>query len=128
MFNADLGSARADFPGGDAETLFQSGRKLLQLPEHVKIWSGHDYPPEEQNGRLPCMTVRDQREQNKHLKSTIQMDDFVKMRKERDASLAEPKLLNQALQINIRAGRLPPPSSSGLRMIHMPLKLEDHVW
>jgi glyoxylase-like metal-dependent hydrolase (beta-lactamase superfamily II) len=128
MFNADLGSARADFPGGDAKTLFLSGKKLLQLPEHVKIWSGHDYPPEDQKGRLPWMTVRDQREKNKHLKTGIEVDDFVTLRQQRDASLAEPRLLNQALQINIRAGRLPSPSAAGLRVIQMPLKLDDCTW
>lgn len=128
MFIADLGSARADFPGGDAEALFASGKKLLQLPEHIKIWSGHDYPPEEHKGRLPWMTVRDQREQNKHLKTGMKVDDFVALRQQRDASLAEPKLLNQALQINIRAGRLPPASNAGLRMIHVPLRLGDNLW
>lgn len=128
MFNADLGSARADFPGGDAQMLFQSGRKLLALPDHVKIWSGHDYPPEHQQDRLPWMIVRDQRKQNRHLKADVTESDFVKLQQQRDATLGEPKLLNHALQINIRAGRLPTPSASGLRMIHTPLKLDGEIW
>lgn len=128
MFNADLGSARADFPGGDAKMLFRSGRKLLELPDHVKIWSGHDYPPDDEKGRLPWMTVHDQREQNKHLKLDISEDDYVRLRRQRDATLAEPRLLHQALQINIRAGHLPPPSASGMRVIHVPLKLNGTQW
>lgn len=128
MFNPDLGSARADFPGGDARMLFRSGRKLLTLPEHVKIWSGHDYPPDDQKGRMPWMTVRDQRETNKHLKLDIHEDEYVTMRRQRDATLAEPTLLYQALQINIRAGRLPPPSASGLRMMLVPLKVDSAQW
>ncbi|RVX74952.1 hypothetical protein B0A52_01229 [Exophiala mesophila] len=128
MFHADLGSARADFPGGDAQMLFRSGRKLLQLPDHVKIWSGHDYPPEDQKGRVPWMTVRQQRDQNKHLKEDVTETDFVALRQQRDATLGPPKLLDQSLQINIRAGRLPRPSSSGLRMLHVPLKLEHAQW
>lgn len=128
MFNADLGSARADFPGGDAKMLFRSGRKLLELPDHVKIWSGHDYPPDDEKGRLPWMTVHDQREQNKHLKSDISEDDYVRLRRQRDATLAEPRLLHQALQINVRAGRLPLPSASGMRVIHVPLKLKWTQW
>lgn len=108
--------------------LFRSGRNLLTLPDNVKIWSGHDYPPEDEQGRAPYMTVRDQRVTNKHLKTDINEDEFVALREQRDATLAEPKLLNQALQMNIRAGNLPLPSSSGLRMLHMPLKLDNCQW
>ncbi|KAK5047327.1 hypothetical protein LTR84_006849 [Exophiala bonariae] len=128
MFNADLGSARADFPGGDARTLFRSGRSLLNLPDDVKIWSGHDYPPEDKQERAPYMTVREQRETNKHLKMDIDEDQFVALRKKRDATLDEPRLLHQALQMNIRGGRLPLPSPAGVRMLQIPLKLDHCQW
>lgn len=74
------------------------------------------------------MTVREQRETNKHLKTGIDEDEFVALRKERDATLDEPRLLHQALQMNIRGGRLPLPSSSGVRMLQVPLKLNNCQW
>ncbi|KAJ5495733.1 Glyoxylase B2 [Penicillium diatomitis] len=127
LFHADLGSARCDFPGGDALNLFQSGRKLLSLGDHVKIWPGHDYPPA---GREPTawMTVADQRRQNKHLRDQVTQDEFVKMRMERDEGLNAPKLLHQSLQINIRAGRLPKAEESGYRLLHLPLNLNGLDW
>ncbi|KAK5073282.1 hypothetical protein LTR70_010420 [Exophiala xenobiotica] len=128
VFNADLGSARADFPGGSAEDLFRSGRKLLSLPNDVKIYTGHDYPPEGREAPLPYMSVRDHRGKNKHLKDGTSEKDFVKLRRERDVTLAEPKLLHQSLQMNIRAGRLPAPTDTGLRMLHIPLKMKEAQW
>ncbi|CAG8948102.1 unnamed protein product [Penicillium salamii] len=124
LFHADIGTARCDFPGGDAKDLFQSGRKLLSLPGHVKIWTGHDYPPA---GRepMPWLSVQDHRELNKHLKDGVNEDMFVALRQERDAGLAAPRLLHQSLQINIRAGRLPAPTEAGQRLLHVPLKIED---
>ncbi|CAG7951017.1 unnamed protein product [Penicillium salamii] len=124
LFHADIGTARCDFPGGDAKDLFQSGRKLLSLPGHVKIWTGHDYPPA---GRepMPWLSVQDHRELNKHLKDGVNEDTFVALRQERDAGLAAPRLLHQSLQINIRAGRLPAPTEAGQRLLHVPLKIED---
>ncbi|CAG8211347.1 unnamed protein product [Penicillium olsonii] len=128
LFHADIGTARCDFPGGDAKDLFQSGRKLLSLPGHVKIWTGHDYPPAGRSEPVPWMSVHDHRELNKHLKEGITEDEFVAMRQERDAGLAAPKLLHQSLQINIRAGRLPAPTEAGQRLLHVPLKLSDDPW
>ncbi|KAJ6190396.1 hypothetical protein N7519_000417 [Penicillium mononematosum] len=111
LFHVDIGTARCDFPGGNANDLFRSGRKLLSLSDHVKIWTGHDYPP--QDGVTPCLGE----------------EEFVALRKERDAGLAEPKLLHQSLQINIRAGRLPSPTKFGQRLLHLPLKLtEEEAW
>ncbi|KAJ9303054.1 hypothetical protein DTO271G3_428 [Paecilomyces variotii] len=127
LFNVDIGTARCDFPGGSANDLYNSGRKLLSLPDHVKIWPGHDYPPEGR-GPVPWISVKAHREKNTHLNDKVTEDEFVTFRKERDAKLAEPRLLHQSLQMNIRAGRLPKPTESGHRMLHLPLKLRVLEW
>ncbi|KAJ5302977.1 hypothetical protein N7476_009776 [Penicillium atrosanguineum] len=121
LFHADIGTARCDFPGGDATDLFQSGRKLLELPDDIKIWPGHDYPPD---GRepIPWMSVRDQKKLNKHLGDKVSKKEFVGMRNERDKTLNAPRLLHQSLQVNIRAGRLPK-VEEGFRMLRLPLKV-----
>lgn len=124
----DIGTARCDFPGGDAKDLFQSGRRLLSLPNHVKIWTGHDYPSGGRTEPVPWMTVQDHKQLNRHLKDGVSEEEFVTLRKERDAALAAPKLLHQSLQINIRAGRLPAPANSGFRLLHLPLKLSGETW
>jgi len=157
IFHADIGTARCDFPGGSADHLYHSGRRLLSLPDHVKIWTGHDYPPappstekaaathegvdhdfppprlgaeREMPPRPPtsCMTVREHRQQNRHLKDGISRDEFVLMRTERDSSLGAPRLLHQSLQVNIRAGRLPKPNDVGFRLLHVPMRLGDLGW
>lgn len=124
----DIGTARCDFPGGSAKNLYYSGRRLLSLPDDVKIWTGHDYPPESRVDPVPWMTVQEHRAQNKHLRDGITEEEFVAQRKKRDASLGEPKLLHQSLQTNIRAGRLPKPTESGHRMLRLPLKLGGVQW
>ncbi|GJN73887.1 metallo-beta-lactamase domain-containingprotein [Purpureocillium lilacinum] len=124
LFNADVGSARCDFPGGDAKKLFASVRKLLGHPEQFKIWTGHDYPPESRDGPVAAMTVAEQRARNKHLKDGVAEDEFVKWRTERDATLSEPRLIHQALQVNIRAGKLPAETAAGDRLLHVPIKTE----
>ncbi len=123
-----MGTARADFPGGDAAALFASGRKLLSLPGHVTVWSGHDYPPEGRDAPVSRMTVAEHRARNKHLHDAIQQDDFVNLRKQRDATLSEPKLLHPSLQMNLRAGKLPEPTSLGQRMLSVPLKVGQLEW
>ncbi|OJD32618.1 metallo-beta-lactamase domain protein [Diplodia corticola] len=123
LFHPDVGTARTDFPGGSADDLFLSGRRLLSLPDTVKIWTGHDYPPEGRTEPISCVTVRDHRIQNKHLKDGVTHDAFVAQRKERDAQLAAPRLLHQSLQVNIRGGHLPRPTESGHRFLHLPVKL-----
>lgn len=127
LFHADIGTARCDFPGGNASNLFHSGRKLLNLDDHVKIWPGHDYPPEGRDP-IPWMSVRDQKLQNKHLKETVSEEEFVSKRTERDGILSQPRLLHPSLQVNIRAGRLPRAGEFGLRMLHLPLKLGGLEW
>lgn len=128
IFHPDIGTARCDFPGGSASDLFTSGRKLLSLPGHVKIWTGHDYPPDGRDAPVPWMTVQDHRMLNKFLKDNISEEEFVALRKERDSQLGEPRLLHQSLQVNIRAGRLPKPTEGGFRFLHLPLKLKGVKW
>jgi glyoxylase-like metal-dependent hydrolase (beta-lactamase superfamily II) len=128
IFHVDIGSARADFPGGSAEAIYKSGRKLLALPDHTKIWVGHDYPPDGRDAPVPCVTVSQQRQENKHLKDGTPEHEFVKMRNERDQKLAAPKLLHQSLQINIRGGKLPKETKEGQRLLHLPLTISGSPW
>ncbi|KAJ5928965.1 putative metallo-hydrolase [Penicillium verhagenii] len=122
------GTARCDFPGGDAKDLFQSSRKLLALDDHVKIWPGHDYPPEGRDSPIPWLSVADHRKQNKHVGDVVSEKEFVALRTERDAKLNAPRLLHQSLQVNIRAGQLPKPLDSGYRILRLPLKLNGLEW
>ncbi|TPX18701.1 uncharacterized protein E0L32_002558 [Thyridium curvatum] len=128
IFHSDIGTARCDFPGGSANTLYQSSRRLLELPPHVKIWAGHDYPPEGRGDPVPFLTVAEHREQNKHISDGISEEDFVALRTARDMQLAEPRLLHQSLQINIRGGRMPSPTQAGLRLLHLPMKPRGLAW
>ncbi|KAJ9604742.1 hypothetical protein H2200_010856 [Cladophialophora chaetospira] len=128
IFHADIGTARCDFPGGSSTNLFASGRKLLALGDEVKVWTGHDYPPEGRDTPVPWMTVRQHKQQNKHLKEGVSEREFVALRDERDAKLGEPRLLHQSLQMNIRAGRIPKSASSGPAMLHLPLKGKGMKW
>jgi glyoxylase-like metal-dependent hydrolase (beta-lactamase superfamily II) len=122
IFHTDIGSARCDFPGGSATDLFVSGRRLLSLPDHVKIWTGHDYPPPDRREPVPYVTVGDHKKQNAHLRDGVSEEEFVKMRSARDEVLGAPRLLHQSLQMNIRAGRLPEATEVGQRLMHVPLK------
>lgn len=131
LFQPDVGSARCDFPGGDANALYHSVvDKLYSLPEDCRIYVGHDYPPGG-SGRTEARafaTVAEQRKENKHIRDDVAEDQFIAWRKERDSNLAEPRLLHQSLQFNIRAGRLPEATEHGHRFLHVPLKVSDDVW
>jgi len=120
LFAPDLGSARADFPGGDAHTLYHSARRLMTLPEETRLYLCHDYPPE---GRevLTCATVGEQRAKNKHLADGIDEASFVDMRVKRDKTLSLPVLMLPSVQVNMRAGHLPPPESNGVSYIKIPI-------
>ncbi|KAK4196301.1 putative Zn-dependent hydrolase [Triangularia verruculosa] len=107
LFLPDVGSARCDFPGGDAVQLYHSVQTLFSLPPNYKIYSGHDYPPGDRQDPVPYATVAEQQERNKHLKVGTTQEEFVNWRQERDSVLGEPRLLHQSLQVNIREGRLP---------------------
>ncbi|KAL4978715.1 beta-lactamase-like protein [Aspergillus desertorum] len=130
LFHVELGTARCDFPFGSAESLYRSGQRLLSFPSHVRIWAGHDYPPDGPEGRppVPCTSVGEHREKNKHLKMGVSEKDFVALRKGRDDGLAPPRLLHAALQINIRGGRMPDVMAEGLRLTHLPLKFDGVRW
>ncbi|MGJ8528444.1 MBL fold metallo-hydrolase [Maritalea sp.] len=112
LFMPDGGSARADFPGGDARTLYRSVMRVLQLPDETRLFMCHDYGP---NGRdIQWETsVHAEREHNIHVKDGITEDEFVKMREERDASLDMPKLIIPSLQVNMRGGKMPPADDQG---------------
>ena len=108
LFMPDVGTARCDFPGGNAHTLYQSVRKLLSLPPETRLFMCHDYPPEGRAAQWEC-TVADQRARNIHVHDGVSEAEFVAMRTKRDAGLALPVLLLPSVQVNIRAGELPPP-------------------
>ncbi|WP_105104386.1 MBL fold metallo-hydrolase [Microbulbifer pacificus] len=121
LFLPDVGSARCDFPGGDARSLYRSVRKLLGLPEHTRMFMCHDYPP---NGSRPHQcetTVGEQKRNNIHLKEGISEEQFVKMRTERDATLGMPRLIIPSIQVNIRAGQMPPAEDNGTVYLKVPV-------
>jgi glyoxylase-like metal-dependent hydrolase (beta-lactamase superfamily II) len=120
LFMPDSGSARADFPGGDARTLYRSIKRILSLPPETTLYMCHDYGP---GGRefAWTTTVAEQREHNIHVRDGISEDAFVKLRTERDAGLAVPNLLLPAIQVNMRAGHLPPPEDNGVSYLKLPL-------
>jgi glyoxylase-like metal-dependent hydrolase (beta-lactamase superfamily II) len=120
LFMPDVGTARCDFPGGDAHELYRSIRKLLALPADMRLFMCHDYPPE---GREPAWetTVRAQRERNIHVHDGVSEEQFVAMRQARDATLAMPTLILPAVQVNVRAGEFPPPEANGVRYLKIPL-------
>lgn len=120
LFMPEVGTARCDFPGGNAHELYRSIRKLLDLPGETRLFTCHDYPPE---GRGPAWetTVRDQRNRNIHVRDGVTEEQFVAMRQARDATLAMPTLILPSVQINIRAGELPLPEANGVRYLKIPL-------
>ena len=120
LFMPDTGSARCDFPGGDARTLYRSIRRLLGLPASTKLYLCHDYPPD---GRAAaCMTtVGEQRSANIHVRDGIGEDDFVALRTKRDATLEMPALLLPAIQVNMRCGAFPEAEDNGVSYLKIPL-------
>ena len=120
LFMPDVGTARCDFPGGNAHTLYQSVRKLLSLPPETRLFMCHDYPPEGRAAQWEC-TVADQRARNIHVHDGVSEAEFVAMRTKRDASLAMPVLILPSVQVNIRAGELPPPEANGVSYLKIPL-------
>ena len=122
LFMPDYGTARADFPGGDAATLYRSIQRILALPDETRLFVGHDYLPE--TGRTEFVwetTVGEERRANVHIGGGVSEADFVARRNARDAVLGKPKLILPSLQVNIRAGDLPPPEPSGKRFLKLPV-------
>jgi glyoxylase-like metal-dependent hydrolase (beta-lactamase superfamily II) len=120
LFMPDVGSARCDFPGGDAKTLYASTRKLLSLPPETRLFMCHDYPPNDRPVRFET-TVAEQRAHNIHLHDGIDEAEFIRMRTTRDAMLAMPVLILPAVQINIRAGEMPPKEDNGVSYLKIPV-------
>jgi len=120
LFMPDVGSARADFPGGDAHTLYRSMRRLLDLPPETRMYVCHDYPPASREPRWQT-SVAEQRAQNIHVRDGVGEDEFVAMRKARDATLEVPTLILPSIQVNVRAGRLPPADDNGIAYLRIPL-------
>lgn len=121
LFMPDGGTARADFPGGDARVLYRSMRRILEtLPADMRIFVCHDYGPNGRDIRWET-TVGEERAHNTHVRDGISEDEFVAMREARDSTLAMPKLIIPSLQVNIRAGHLPEPDGSGKRFLKVPI-------
>ena len=120
MFMPDVGTARCDFPGGDAKTLYASVKKILSLPDETRLFMCHDYPPTDRPVAFET-TVGEQRRKNIHVHDGISEAAFVDMRTKRDATLEMPVLILPAVQINIRAGDLPPAESNGVAYVKIPL-------
>lgn len=120
LFQPDYGSARADFPGGSASTLYDSINAILALPDETRLFTGHDYMP---GGRPPKWesTVAEQRQTNKHFSSTPTREAFVEVREARDRTLPMPKLILHALQVNMRGGRLPAAEDNGRSYLKIPI-------
>ncbi|UOH83693.1 hypothetical protein LQV05_006427 [Cryptococcus neoformans] len=119
LFLPDVGTARADFPGGSAESLFNSGQLVMRLAGNSRVFSGHDYPVGREKS---CMSlVSEQSRSNKHVGGGTTLEEFTKMRDERDAQLGTPRLFHAAMQINLRGGRMPLPDAEGRRFIRTPL-------
>jgi glyoxylase-like metal-dependent hydrolase (beta-lactamase superfamily II) len=120
LFMPDGGSARADFPGGDAGTLYDSIQRLLALPDGMRLFMCHDYAPGGREIRWET-TVGEEKANNIHVGNGRTREEFVKMRTERDATLAMPKLIIPSLQVNMRAGQLPPADEDGRTFLKVPV-------
>ena len=120
LFMPDVGTARCDFPGGDAATLYRSVRKLLALPPATRLFMCHDYPPDGRAAKW-ASTVADQRARNIHIHDGVTEGQFIAMRKARDATLEMPNLILPSIQVNIRAGQLPPAEANGKSYLKIPL-------
>jgi glyoxylase-like metal-dependent hydrolase (beta-lactamase superfamily II) len=124
IFMPDYGTARADFPGGDARTLYRSIRKLMALPRETRLFMCHDYLPKE--GRKSYAwetTVGEELDRNVHVHEGISEEEFVTMRTTRDATLSAPTLLMPSIQVNMRAGKLPPADANGVHYLRVPITL-----
>jgi len=120
LFMPDGGTARADFPGGDAHALFRSIKRVLALPPKMRLFMCHDYGPDGREIRWET-TVAEERAHNIHAHDGVSEDAFVAMRNTRDRTLAMPRLIIPSLQLNMRAGELPPPDESGKHFLKVPI-------
>jgi glyoxylase-like metal-dependent hydrolase (beta-lactamase superfamily II) len=121
LFMPDYGTARCDFPGGDARQLYRSIRKILALPPQTRLFLCHDYKAPGRDRYVWESTVAEQRARNVHVHDGVSEDDFVKMRRERDKTLQMPVLILPSVQVNMRAGDLPPAEDNGVRYLKIPV-------
>lgn len=124
LFMPDYGTARADFPGGDAHQLFRSIKRVLALPSETRLFMCHDYKAPGRDRYAWETTVAEQRAGNVHVREGVTEDEFVAMRTARDAKLSAPRLLLPSVQVNIRAGRFPPADANGVRYLTIPVTLK----
>jgi glyoxylase-like metal-dependent hydrolase (beta-lactamase superfamily II) len=127
LFMPDYGTARADFPGGDARTLYRSIKRLLALPPETRVFVGHDYKAPGRDVFAWETTIAEERANNPHVHDGISEDEFVAKREARDATLAAPMLLLPSIQANMRAGHLPPADANGVRYFRIPVTLEPQI-
>lgn len=123
LFMPDYGTARADFPGGDARTLYRSIRRLMALPDETRVFLCHDYKATGRDQFVWETTIGAERTANVHVHEGVSEDEFVVMREARDATLGMPKLILPSIQVNMRAGHLPEPDSNGVRYLRLPVDL-----
>ena len=121
LFMPDYGTARADFPGGDAGLLYRSIRRILELPAETRLFTCHDYKTAGRDSYAWESTVGEQRARNIHVHDGISEAEFVTMRNARDATLDMPTLILPSVQVNMRAGRLPPPEANGISYLKLPV-------
>jgi glyoxylase-like metal-dependent hydrolase (beta-lactamase superfamily II) len=123
VFMPDYGTARADFPGGDAVALYRSIRRILDLPAETRLFTGHDYPPDARNSPAWEASVAEHRAANIHVHDSVTEEDFVAMRTARDTTLDAPLLILPSIQVNIRAGAMPPATSGGHVFLRLPVNV-----
>ncbi|MDO9708377.1 MBL fold metallo-hydrolase [Paracraurococcus lichenis] len=124
LFMPDYGTARCDFPGGDARVLWRSVQRLLALPPETRLFTCHDYKAPGRDRFAWESTVAEQRARNPHVRDGMTEEEFVAMRRERDAKLAAPVLLLPSIQVNMRAGRFPPAEANGVRYMRIPVRMK----
>jgi glyoxylase-like metal-dependent hydrolase (beta-lactamase superfamily II) len=127
LFMPDYGTARADFPGGDAHQLYRSIKRLMALPPKTRLFMCHDYKAPGRDQYAWETTVEEQRSKNVHVREGVTEEQFVAMRAARDATLAAPRLLLPSIQVNIRAGKFPPKEANGVRYLLIPVKLKGNA-
>lgn len=121
LFMPDYGTARCDFPGGDAETLYHSIQKIFALPENTTIYMGHDYKADGRDNYVWQSSVAEQKSQNIHINSEVSAQEYVDFRNKRDATLSMPKLIIPSVQVNIRAGHFPQAADNGIHYLTLPI-------
>ncbi|MGZ5880950.1 MAG: MBL fold metallo-hydrolase [Xanthobacteraceae bacterium] len=127
LFMPDYGTARADFPGGDAHRLYRSIKRLQALPPETRLFMCHDYKAPGRDEYAWETTVKEQREKNVHVREGVTEEEFVAMRSKRDATLSAPRLLLPSIQVNIRAGKFPPKAANGVSYLLIPVTLKGRV-